>query len=182
MPTPDPSGVRIRRGTADDAPAIASVRVDTWRSAYRGLLPAALLAGLDIASVTASWRRGQETIDPTRVAYVAEVAGTVVGFASGGRARPATSAYAGEVYALYVRDSHQGKGIGRALLRVAVGELVRRGLTPIVIWTLFDNLAARGFYESLGGAVVGDKREPFEGYELHEVAYAWTDPAPLLAA
>ena len=181
MPTPDPSGWAIRRGTADDAPAIASVRVDTWRSAYRGLLPAALLEGLDTVTVAASWRRGLDAIDPTRVAYVAEVAGTVVGFASGGRARGTGSTYAGEVYALYVRDAHQRKGIGRALLRVAVGELVRRGLTPIVIWTLFDNPASRGFYGSLGGAVIGEKREPYEGYELHEVAYGWTDPAPLLA-
>ena len=177
MPIPD---LAIRRGTPEDAPAIASVRVDTWRSAYRGLLPDALLDGLDTTTITANWRRGLETIDPTRVAYVAEVGGDVVGFASGGRARAANSVYLGEVYALYVRDAHQGKGIGRALLRAAVVELVKRGLSPIVIWTLFDNPRSRGFYESLGGAVIGEKREPFEGHELHEVAYGWRDPAPLL--
>lgn len=179
MPTPD---VLIRRGTPDDAPAIASVRVDTWRSAYRGLLPDALLDGLDTTSIATTWRRGLETIDPTRVAFVAEVASEVVGFATGGRARAATPGYPGEVYALYVRDAHQGTGIGRALLRASAAELVRRGLQPIVIWTLFDNPASRGFYESLGGAVIGEKREPFEGYELQEVAYGWTDPARLLRA
>lgn len=177
MPIPD---LRIRRGTPDDAPAIASVRVDTWRSAYRGLLPDALLDGLDTKNLTASWRRGLETIDPTRVAYVAEVDGVVVGFATGGRARGATPGHPGEVYALYVRDAHQGKGIGRALLRVSAGDLTKRGLSPIVIWTLFDSPASRGFYDSLGGTVIGEKREPFEGYELHEVAYGWIDPAPLL--
>jgi len=177
MPIPD---VRIRRGTPDDAPAIASVRVDTWRSAYRGLLPAALLDGLDPTSITAGWRRGLETIDPTRVACVAEIGGEVIGFASGGRARHAKGAYPGEVYALYVREAHQGQGIGRSLLRVSVAELVQRGLTPIIIWTLFNNPASRGFYESLGGTVIGEKREPFEGHELHEVAYGWLDPAPLL--
>ena len=171
---------RIRRGTPDDAPAIASVRVDTWRSAYRGLLPDALLDGLDTTSISANWRRGLEAIDPTRVAYVAEVDREVIGFASGGRARHANAAYPGEVYALYVRDSHQGKGIGRALLRVSAAELVERGLTPIVIWTLYNNPASRGFYESVGGRVIGEKREPFEGHELHEVAYGWLDPAPLV--
>ena len=178
MPIPD---VRIRRGTPEDAPAIASVRVDTWRSAFRGLLADALLDGLDTTSITASWRRGLETIDPTRVTYVAEIGHDIIGFASGGRARHATGAYLGEVYALYVRDAHQGKGIGRALLRASAAELVRRGLTPIVIWTLFNNPASRGFYESLGGTVIGEKREPFEGHELHEVAYGWLDPAPLIA-
>ncbi|MDP9245533.1 MAG: GNAT family N-acetyltransferase [Chloroflexota bacterium] len=178
MPIPE---ARIRRGTPDDAPAIASVRVDTWRSAYRGLLPDALLDGLDTATITANWRRGLESIDPTRVAYVAEVDGTIVGFATGGRARSANLGYPGEIYALYVRDPHQGTGIGRALLRMSVKELVVRGLAPIVIWTLFANPAARGFYELLGGAVIGEKREPFEGYELHEVAYGWLDPAPLVS-
>jgi GNAT superfamily N-acetyltransferase len=177
MPTPD---VLIRRGTPDDAPAIAKVRVDTWRSAYRGLLPDALLDGLDTTSITATWRRGLETVDPTRVAFVAELASAVVGFATGGRARSAIPGYPGEVYALYVLDAHQGTGIGRALLRAAARELVARGLQPIVIWTLFDNPASRGFYEALGGVVIGEKREPFEGHELHEVAYGWHDPAPLL--
>jgi hypothetical protein len=51
---------------------------------------------------------------------------------------------------------------------------------PIVIWTLFDNPASRAFYEALGGTVIGEKRELFDGYELHEVAYGWRDPAPLL--
>ncbi|MHB8630668.1 MAG: GNAT family N-acetyltransferase [Candidatus Limnocylindria bacterium] len=177
MPIPEQ---RIRRGTPDDGPAIASVRVDTWRSAYRGLVPDALLDGLDAENPSASWRRGLETIDPTRVAYVAEVDGNVIGFATGGRARGGPPRYPGEVYALYVRAAHQGTGIGRALLRVTAEELVRRGLAAIVIWTLFGNRASRGFYESLGGLVIGEKREPFEGYELHEVGYGWLDPAPLL--
>jgi ribosomal protein S18 acetylase RimI-like enzyme len=177
MPIPD---LRIRRGTPDDAPAIANVRVDTWRSAYRGLVPDALLDGLDATEITASWRRGLESIDPTRVAFVADVGDQVVGFATGGRPRHEKEGYRGEVYALYVRDAYQGKGIGRALLREAAGELVKRGLSPIVIWTLFDNPASRGFYESLGGTVIGEKREPFEGHELHEVAYGWIDPAPLI--
>jgi ribosomal protein S18 acetylase RimI-like enzyme len=178
MPIPD---LRIRRGTPDDAPAIASVRVDTWRSAYRGLVPDALLDGLDGTDINANWRRGLESIDPTRVAVVADVGQRVVGFATGGRPRHEREGYRGEVYALYVRDAFQGKGIGRALLREAAGELVERGLSPIVIWTLFNNPQSRGFYESLGGVVIGEKREPFEGYELHEVAYGWPDPAPLVS-
>jgi hypothetical protein len=32
----------------------------------------------------------------------------------------------------------------------------------------------------VGGRVIGEKREPFEGHELHEVAYGWLDPAPLV--
>jgi GNAT superfamily N-acetyltransferase len=178
MPTPD---LRIRRGVIDDAKEASRAHTDTWRISYRGLVPDALLDGLKDDRWENGWRRGFESMDPTRVVHVAEIDGRIVGFAGGGRARAnAPPGYVGEVYALYVRPEHQGEGIGRALLKAAAEGLVERGLVPIVIWTLFDNPASRGFYESLGGAVIGEKREPFEGYELHEVAYGWLDAAPLV--
>jgi GNAT superfamily N-acetyltransferase len=120
-------------------------------------------------------------MDPTRVVHVAELDGRIVGFAGGGRARDgAPPGYVGEVYAIYVDPDHQGKRIGRSLLRKAAEGLVERGLVPIVIWTLFDNPGSRGFYESRGGTVIGEKRELFDGYELHEVGYGWRDAAPLI--
>lgn len=179
MPTPD---LLIRRGVVDDAREASRMHADTWRGSYRGLVPDALLDGLDSSRWESGWRRGFESMDPTRVVHVAQVAGRIVGFAGGGRARAAAPpGYAGEVFALYVHPAQQGQGIGRLLLKAAAEGLVERGLVPIVIWTLFNNPQSRGFYESRGGVVIGEKREPFDGYELHEVGYGWKDPAPLLA-
>ena len=179
MPIAEP---RIRRATVEDAAAIARVRVDTWRSAYRGILPDELLDRLDPAESAVRWRRGLETLNPDRVAYVADAGGAIVGFATGGPERSANRAYPGEVYALYVLDRHQGRGIGRALVRAAAEELVRRGLAPILIWTLRDNAKARTWYEGLGGVLVGEKSEPYEGHVLNEVGYGWRDPAALIGA
>jgi len=178
MPTPD---VRIRRGVIEDAKAASRMHADTWRTSYRGLVPDALLDQLDATRWENGWRRGFESMDPTRVVHVAEIERRIVGFAGGGRARTgAPPGYVGEVYALYVHPRHQGQGIGRMLLKAAAEGLVERGLVPIVIWTLFNNPRSRGFYEVHGGAVIGEKREPFDGYELHEVGYGWKDPAALL--
>lgn len=179
MPTPE---VRIRRGVIEDAKEASEAHADTWRTSYRGLVPDALLDGLKDDRWEAGWRRGFDNLDPTRVVHVAEVGGAIVGLAGSGRARPgAPPGYVGEVYALYVRPEHQGQGIGRALLSVTAAGLRERGLVPIIIWTLFNNPSSRGFYEALGGTVIAEKREPFDGYELHEVAYAWRDAASLLA-
>ena len=157
------------------------MHAETWRTSYRGLVPDALLDGLADDRWENGWRRAFESRDPTRVVHVAEIGGRIAGFAGGGRARPgAPPGYLGEVYALYVRPAQQRQGIGRVLLKAAATGLVERGLVPIVIWTLFDNPASRAFYEALGGAVIGEKRELFDGYELHEVAYGWRDPARLL--
>lgn len=178
MPTAD---LLIRRGVVDDATEASRMHADTWRTSYRGLVPDALLDGLRDDRWEAGWRRGFDLLDPTRVVHVAELDGRIVGFAGGGRARDgAPPGYLGEVYAIYVHPSRQRRGIGRRLLRAAAGGLVERGLVPIVIWTLFDNPRSRGFYESRGGAVIGEKREPFDGSVLHEVAYGWRDAAPLL--
>jgi GNAT superfamily N-acetyltransferase len=166
----------------DDATEASRLHADTWRTSYRGLVPDALLDGLDPTRWENGWRRGFESMDPTRVVHVAEIDGRIVGFAGAGRARAgAPPGYIGEVYAIYVRPERQGQGIGRVLLKAAAEGLVERGLVSIVIWTLFNNPQSRGFYESRGGVVIGEKREPFEGHELHEVAYGWLGPAPLLA-
>ena len=157
------------------------MHADTWRTSYRGLVPDALLDGLSDDRWADGWRRGFESMDPTRVVHVAEIGGRIVGFAGGGRARPsAPRGYVGEIYALYVHPSRQGQGIGRALLKAVALGLVERGLVPIVIWTLFGNLRSRGFYEARGGRVIAEKREPFDGHVLHEVAYGWRDATPLL--
>jgi len=171
----------IRRGVVDDAVEVSKMHAETWRTSYRGLVPDALLDGLTDDRWENGWRRAFESMDPTRVVHVAEIDGRIAGFAGGGRARPgAPPGYVGEVYALYVRPVHQRHGIGRRLLKAAALGFVERGLVPIVIWTLFANPGSRGFYEAAGGTVIGEKREPFDGYELHEVAYGWRDPAPLL--
>lgn len=179
MPTPE---LRIRRGVVEDAPAASRLHAATWRTSYRGLVPDALLDGLADDRWEAGWRRAFDGLDPARVVHVAERAGALVGIAGGGRARPgAPPEYRGEVYVLYVHPLHQGQGIGTALLRATAADLVARGLVPIVIWTLFANPVSRGFYAARGGAVIAEKQESFDGYPLHEVAYGWRDPAPLLA-
>lgn len=173
--------VAIRRGVIEDAAEASRMHARTWKVSYRGLVPDALLDGLAPSRWENGWRRGFESTDPTRTVHVAEIGGRIVGFAGSGRARAgAPPGYAGEVYAIYVDPDHQGKGIGRILLKKAAEGLAERRLVPVIIWTLFDNPRSRGFYESRGGTVVAERTEPFDGYELHEVGYGWRDAAPLL--
>jgi hypothetical protein len=48
--------VRIRATAEDDALAIARVQVETWRSAYREIVPRAYLAGLSPEERVGLWR------------------------------------------------------------------------------------------------------------------------------
>jgi hypothetical protein len=46
----------IRPAAMDDARAIAGVRVESWKSTYRGIFPDDLLDGLSVESRESGWR------------------------------------------------------------------------------------------------------------------------------
>ncbi|HEV8229561.1 MAG TPA: GNAT family N-acetyltransferase [Candidatus Limnocylindria bacterium] len=169
--------MRVRHATPDDAGAIERVRTDTWRHAYRRLLPDAVL---DRLGYDPSRRRTQmETMSADRFVLVAEQDTAVVGFCLGGPSRTPDPEYPGEVYAIYVLPAAQGRGIGRALLHAAARELIARGLGGMLIWVLSSNAPSRAFYERMGGVFVRDEERELEGIKIIESGYGWTDIAPL---
>ena len=171
----------VRRATVDDAEAIERIRVETWHATYRGLLPDGLI---DQLQPNVERRRERlRSASPSDLTFVAEEGGDVVGYAFAGPERTQDREYAGEVYAIYVLPTGQGKGHGRALIRECARELASRGMTRLLIWVLRENQIGRRFYERLGGTVVREKPlEEFPGAEEHiEVAYGWKDTRALVA-
>lgn len=166
---------RIRPARAGDADGIARVHVEAWRSAYPGVVPAAVLLRLSRRGQAREWA---VQIDNERHAtgiLVAEgAAGGIIGFGSGGRARPSGLPQAGEIFTLYVAPDHQENGIGRALLGGLFAGLVDRGLSSAVVWVLSAN-PARFFYERMGGRRVAERQERLWNTLLPQTAYAWDD-------
>jgi len=173
----------VRRATVDDAEAFERIRIGTWQATYRGLFPDALLNGMRPNVERRRDRLRELSASQTEFCFVAEVAGEVVGFAISCPERTGDPVYKGEVAAIYVLPAHQGKGLGRALIRESVRELAGRGMTSLLIWVLRENRIGRAFYESLGGVPRREKPVDMPGIpEGHvEVAYCWDDTADLLA-
>jgi ribosomal protein S18 acetylase RimI-like enzyme len=165
--------VIVRRARVDDADAIERVRTDTWRDAYRGLMPDSLLDRLDY---DATRRRAlMAALPPDQFALVAESEGAVVGFCLGGRSRATDDPFRGEVYAIYVLPEYHGRGLGRALLNTAAKELVDRDLHSMIIWVLRENAPSRRFYERMGGEWVRDEERELDGVRVTESAYGWPE-------
>jgi ribosomal protein S18 acetylase RimI-like enzyme len=169
----------VREATLDDAPGIARVSVDTWRTAYRGIIPDSVLRSLSYEEREERFRHYLPDTRSGSFTYVAEDNGAIFGFASGGPERGAIPQYRGELYAIYVLEEVQGRGIGRMLTRAVVERLARAGLHSMVVWVLAEN-PSRHFYESLGGQEVGEQPITIGETTLQEVAYAWADTTPLL--
>lgn len=96
----------IRSAAGGDARAIAEVQVESWRAAYRGLLPETYLADLSVERRTAAWEGILSRAESETLVAVAKQ-GEVVGFASLGPSRDSDAPEeTGELLALYVRSSH----------------------------------------------------------------------------
>lgn len=168
------SPAHIRPAVVADARAIAVVHVAGWRSAYAGLLPAGLLAGLDVDQRAARWRERFAEMQDGMFVLVFEQAGQIRAFVSGGPSREGAGipGVGGEVYAIYVDPAGQGRGAGTQLLEAAARRLAGAGYAQASLWVLTENTPARGFYESRGWRWDGTEHEwTYEGGSSMEVRY-----------
>ena len=165
-------GCLFRPATGADADAIGVVHVQAWREAYAGVVPDAILTGLDPGQRAGTWRR---LIECGATVTLAERDGAVVGFSCGGRQRDASLAYSGEIYAVYVLQRAQRLGIGRALMAAAAGELLARDHLSAMLWVLEANALARRFYQALGGREILRREQQREGFAAVGIACAWDD-------
>lgn len=157
-----------------DAGAVALVHQASWRTTYAGILPAAVIEEMAGRKSAESWSRRLASPPHGGATYVVESDGLLVGFASCGPARHRLEGLEAEVYALYVLQEHQRRGVGRRLLGECARHFVRQGLFGFYLWALKAN-RARLFYEALGGREAGEKSERLGLHSFTEVAYAWHD-------
>jgi ribosomal protein S18 acetylase RimI-like enzyme len=170
----------VREAKIADAPAIARVNLDTWRTAYRKFLPADYLAQLSYQKRESNWQEILSNVKNTGdfVCVAQNESGQIVGFAAGGCERTGKYAYQGELFAIYILEEYQRQGIGRQLVRAVAIKLAELNLNSMLVWVLGDNSACR-FYEFLGAEKVEEKQTSRAGAALKEIAYGWTDSAVL---
>ena len=172
----------IREAGPSDAGAIARVHVDTWRTAYAGILPAEFLAGLSYGNSELNWSQALTANRPATCMVVAETAeGKIVGFAFGAPEHEGHPLYQGELFAIYVLQEHQRKGVGRCLFLAMVRHFTGAGMNSMLLWAFKENRPARRFYALLGGELIAEKTIAIGGTDLIEVAYGWRDLSDLAA-
>ena len=130
-------GVRIRPADPSDAGAMARVHVDTWRSTYGGIVPKKHLAGLSYRDRESKWFEILTTASPRTSNFVAETeSGDVIGFADGGPEREGNQTYRGELYAVYVLERYQRRGVGHRLVSAVAQRLISDGMYSMLVWVL----------------------------------------------
>ena len=149
--------ITCRRAVPEDAPAIARAHVAAWQAAYRGLMPAHVLDGLDVAHSTVRWQQRLDAVDPN--VFVAAIDGAVIGVCTIGPTRDTDAAdqlaghLIGEVQAINLHPRAWRRGAGGRLLALAEDMLREHGYTRAMLWVLERNASARAFYQARGWAL-----------------------------
>jgi GNAT superfamily N-acetyltransferase len=167
------SRIKIRRGTVADLPAIAQVLVDTWRTTFGGVLPDPFLQAMSYEQQEERHRRTMGRPESIYFAATAEPDG-VVAFASGGPSRSPEYPYPNELYAVYIRQQYQARGIGRRLLTAVSDQFIGSGRPAMIVWVLAVN-PFRPFYERLGARPIDKQKIVLGTTEVEQIAYAWAD-------
>ncbi|MCW2675068.1 MAG: acyltransferase [Modestobacter sp.] len=131
----------MRPAAPGDAAHIARVQVVTWRTAYRAVLPAAVLDEWDDDAAAAAWRVAVlRPPTPAHGVLVAEDSGTLVGFAAYGPAElttgelPSVEGPTTEVGALLVEPRWGRRGHGSRLLAALADVARAAGVRRLQIW------------------------------------------------
>ncbi|AEV88079.1 GCN5 family acetyltransferase [Actinoplanes sp. SE50] len=160
----------VRPARPEDAGEIARIQLVTWRSAYRRMFPAHVLAQLDEAVLAGVWTEAITT-PPTgrhRVLIAVEQGehDHVVGFAAAGPAdeqalapeEPPLPDTVAAVTDLLVEPRWGRRGHGSRLLAAAVDLWREDAFSSAVAWVYDSDTAMRKFLDSAGWAPDGAGR------------------------
>lgn len=158
---------------AGDAEAIAALHAESWRNAYRSLVPDEFLDHRVVEERRAFWRARLATEDETRLLLKATADSLLIGFVCA--LRDADPEWGPLLDNLHVKPGFKGRGVGRALLSAARAwsAAVAPG-RPMHLWVIEDNLDARRFYDRAGGGVAEQRIVDFtDGMVTPALRYVW---------
>lgn len=154
----------------DDRQEISRVYEESWKFAYKGIIPQDYLEGIPKGQWVSNLDRcGQQTL-------ICIEEGNIVGTTSFGKSRFARFDQWGEIISIYFLPEYMGRGYGKALLKAAMSELKKMGYSKVFLWVLEENQRARDFYESMGFVPADEYLDDnIGGKDLREVQYIYEE-------
>ncbi|MFC6633201.1 GNAT family N-acetyltransferase [Microbulbifer taiwanensis] len=152
--------VNLRNAVQTDAQEIAEIHVNSWKSAFDGLMPEGYINGFTMSSRIEEW---QSTIRTnTESVVVAERGNQIVGFMSYFVHPENTETI--ELSKLYLCPNFYGQRLGSKFITHLERESQALGVKTIKLYVLDNNEAAIQFYSKHGFEFAdGFMSEEFEG-------------------
>ena len=150
----------LRKARLSDTQEIASIHVNSWKSAFEGLMPERYINSYTLEDRNSEWlkvlKSGSESV------IIAENKSRLVGFISYSESEDSL-----DLNKLYLCPSIYGKGVGYLLMKQMESEAKTAGIKLISLYVLDNNQSAIKFY-SKQGFEFGDgcESEEFEGEKI----------------
>lgn len=164
--------MQIREADYRDAQQIANVHVQSWRTTYRNIVPNDYLSNLSAEQRQKMWESSMNASTRENKTYVIDDQGVIVGFVNGGPSRNKDYRHEAEVYAIYLLENYQRKGLGSQLFNHIRAYFLEKGYETMMLWVLRDNSSLM-FYQKQGGTIIGETTITIGGQPLIEVAVGW---------
>ena len=118
--------MNIRKAVPGDETGVAKVQVDSWQTTYKNIIPDEYLNKMTYESREQKWK----DIISNQAVFIAETNdGDIIGFSNGGKERSGKYInYNGELYAIYILEAYQRKGLGKLLLKPVIEDLKQNGI------------------------------------------------------
>lgn len=168
----------IRPATAADVPALAALKLATFRETFLAggfaiPYPPDDLAAFEQASYAPD-AVAREIADEGHATWVAEDGTGLHAYAHVGPCKlphDEVREGAGELYQIYVRGSAQGSGLGRRLLQIALDHLAVTRPGPVWLGVWSGNGKAQAVYQARGFRKVGEYRFPVGSWHDEEYIF-----------
>lgn len=170
--------MQFRSATEKDAESIALLHARSWQRTYRGMMPDAFLQNEVVAERLAEWQARMREERADRLVWLAVDGDRLAGFIC--VIGSEDSQWGSLIDNLHVDADYQGTGLGAELMADAglwLCERLHHG--GVYLWVFEANLAARRFYERLGGRNRETQPDP-SGGSAPCCRYTWDRPGLLI--
>ncbi|WP_186579220.1 GNAT family N-acetyltransferase [Aquibacillus kalidii] len=171
---------KVREAKLEDAERIADIHVKSWKSTYSELINEQDMSNITYDNRKVLW----ETIlcmpnENQPALVIVDNKERIVGFISGGKERTKRFGYDGEIYAIYLLEEYQRKGLGSMLLESFATAMKQSGYQSLLVWVLTKNPSNR-FYKDYGAKQLEKEETTIGKGTYQETAYGWDDIDDLL--
>lgn len=156
----------IRNGKIEDAGKIAKIKIDNWKKTYLNIFPDKYMENLNLEKEIEKYKNNFN--NRKVITFVKDE--EIIGYCYyGDKKDNFFNEYSGEVYAIYVKNECQQKGIGTALLQEAMKALSNEH-KKIMLWCAKENYKAISFYKKNGLKIIGEDLENISGKDVKKIA------------
>lgn len=159
----------IRKATNKDSESLASIIVESWKSAYSNVIPKDEIT--KFLDKQRRQRQFERFIEDEEIVLIGLYDEIPFGLVFANKDNDEQLKACGSIYSIYLLEEYWGKGLATKLMDVVISILKEEGCKQVSLWVYEVNMRARKFYEKCGFLYDGNKKHSHFSNKPIELRY-----------